>query len=259
MNSKNKFNLFMIFVIISIIIAVVSAYFGLNLPYLKNFISLNHNLAALIYTILFIILAALSFSISVVTSLGVLAFSTKELMVYAMIGVMGGAIIHYYIAKKLGRDYVRNYLEQKHGKIEKFDEIVEKNTFKTIVVLSAIYFVPPTIPNLLGGIIKINFRRFCIATFLGNLPNTVLTIFLVSGFLTSNTVEIYICIAGLVATSLIALYFYTGEIKNILRIGFPWAFTKTGREKMIEKVENKAIKVEKEAVKGVKTFEKSLE
>jgi uncharacterized membrane protein YdjX (TVP38/TMEM64 family) len=226
MNSKNKFIWFIFFIIISIFVAVFSGYFGLNPGSIKIFVSLNHTLAAFLYTLLFTVLASFSFSVSVMTSLGTLLFSWYEVVIYSMIGIIGSSIIHFYISRKFGRNYVRNYLEKKGGKIEKFDEIVEKNTFKTTFILSAIFFVPPMIPNLLGGIININIKKYFIATFLGNLPNTFFTVYLINGLLYSNILQISISIIGLIATTLIALYFYNGEIVDILKLSFPWIFKK---------------------------------
>jgi len=224
MNSKERFALFLVFVVISLFVAIFSGYFGLNFSSIGSFVSINHNLAILIYNILFITLTSFSFSVSVMTGVGVLFFSWQEVLVYAMIGIMGSSIIDFYIARKLGRSYVRNYIEQRGGKLEKFDEIVEKDTFKTILILSAIFFVPPTIPNFLGGIIKINLKNYCISTFLGNFPNTFFTVYLIKGLLSSNLLQIYFSIAGLIAVTLIALYFYKGEIRHILILSFPWIF-----------------------------------
>ena len=157
MNSKKKFFLFVFFIVISISVAIFSGYIGISISNLESFVYKNHIYAIFIYNLLFITLTTFSFSVSAMTGLGALFFSWPELFVYSMIGIMGSSIIHYNIARKLGRDYVRNYIEKKGGKLKKFDKILEENTFKTIIILSAIVFVPPTIPNFLGGIIKIKF------------------------------------------------------------------------------------------------------
>jgi len=221
MNSKKKFVLFIAFLVVSLFFAIFSAYFGLNPSSIETFVSVNHVLSAFVYNLLFIGLTSFSFSVSVMTSFGTLLFPWYEVVIYAMIGIMGSSIIDFYISRKLGRSYIKNYLEKRGGKIEKFEEIVEKNTFKTTLILSAIFFVPPTIPNFLGGVININLKGYSIATFLGNLPNTFFTVYLINGLLYSNTFQIYASIIGLVMTTLIALYFYNGEIRNILRLSFP--------------------------------------
>jgi uncharacterized membrane protein YdjX (TVP38/TMEM64 family) len=138
---------------------------------------------------------------------------------------MCSAVIHFYISRKLGKDYLKDYLE-KHGGIEMFDKIVERNTFKTVLILSAVFFVPPMIPNLLGGVMNINLKKYFIATFLGNFPNTFFTVYLINGMLYSNILQISFSIIGLVATTVIALYFYNGEIIDILRLSFPKIFNK---------------------------------
>jgi uncharacterized membrane protein YdjX (TVP38/TMEM64 family) len=224
MASKKRATLFAGFVLISIIVAIFSGYFGLSLGSVNKFVSTNFLVSAIIYNLLFIVLASFSFSISVMTSLGVLVFSVYWVIIFSMIAVIASSIIDFYIARKLGKDYVRDYLEKRGGKLEKFDEILEKNTFKTILILSAIAVVPPAVPNFLGGVMKINLRNYSIATFFGNLPNTVFTAYLIHGFLYSNSVQIYVSIAGLVAATLIALYFYKGETTSILKLSFPWVF-----------------------------------
>ena len=226
MNSKKKFALFIAFLVVCVFIAIFSAYFGLNPSYIESFITINHVLAAIIYNDLFILLASFSFSVSVMTSLGALLFPWYEVVAYATIGIMIAAMVHFYISRKLGREYVRNYLEKRGGKLEKFDEIVEKNTFKTILILSAVFFVPPTIPNMLGGVIKISSKKYFVATFLGNFPNTFFTVYLIHGLSQSNNLQVYGSIGGLVLTTLIGLYFYKGEIRDVLKLSFPWAFGK---------------------------------
>ena len=226
MKRQNKIILFFIFLVISLFVSIFSGYFGLNQSAIESFVTLNHTLGASIYLSLFIILATFSFSVSIMTSVGAIFFTIQEMILYAMLGVMCSSIIHFFISKKLGRDYVRSYIKKRGGALEKFDKVLEKDTFKTTLILSAIFFVPPSIPNLLGGIMKINFKKFCLATFLGNLPNTVFTICLINGFLYSNLFYIYISIPALILTTLTALYFYKGEISHILRISFPWFFKK---------------------------------
>jgi len=226
MRSKEKFVLLMLFLIISLFVAIFSGYFGLNQTSIESFISINNSAAAFIYIFLFIGLTSLSFSVSAMTGFGVLFFSGFEIILYAMAGIMGSSIIHFYISRKLGKNYVRNYLERNGGKLERFDEIIEKDTFKTTIILSAIFFVPPTIPNFLGGVMKINLKKYAIATFLGNLPNTVFTVYLIKGILYPSLFFVYASITGLVIVTLISLYFYRGEVKGILKTSFPWIFVR---------------------------------
>ena len=229
MNNKKKFLLFVLFILVSLVVAVLSSYLGLDQETIQGFVALNKTFASLIYTVLFIVLASFSFSVSVMTSVGTLFFSGPEAVAYAIIGIMGSAMVHFYIARRLGRDYVRETIRKRGGVLEKFDEIVEKNTFKTILILSAVFFVPPTVVNLLGGVVKINTRKYALATLFGNFPNTLFTVYLMKGLLYTDALLIGVSLAGLILTTLIALYFYTGELKHILRLSFPWAFKKSGK------------------------------
>ncbi len=221
MNSKSKFYLFLSFILISIIIAIVSGYLGTTSSAIETFISTNHPLAAFIYNVLFIALTSFSFSISIMIGAGILFFSKFEIVVYAMIGIMGSSIIDFYISRKLGRDYLKNYIKKRGGNLEKLENVFEKDTFRTILILSAVFFVPPAIPNFLGGIMKINLKKYSIATFLGNLPTTIFTVYLLAGIFFSNQAYIYISIAGIALTALISLYFYKGQIKDLLVLSLP--------------------------------------
>ncbi len=223
-SSKKKFLLFLIFVVVSVVVCILSGYFGLNSSSIDLFVSLNSFFAGFLYSLVFIVLASFSFSVSVMTGLGALIFPLPELVVYAMVGILGSSVVDFYIARKLGRDYVQKYLKRRGDSLEKFDEVVEKSPFKTIFILSTIFFVPPTVPNFLGGIMKINLRDYSFATFLGNLPNTFFTVYLINGIIYSNYFQIYFSIVCLVVVTAVALFFYRGEIGEILRISFPRIF-----------------------------------
>jgi len=224
MGAKKKFYIFLSFVLISLLTAVLSGYFGINLSLVENFISINHYLAIFLYTILFTLLTTFAFSSNALIGMSALFFSSYEAIFYSMIGIMASSIIDFYISRKLGRNYVRNYLEKHGGALEKFDEILEKDTFKTLLILSIIFFVPRIIPNLLGGIVKINLKKYALATFLGNLPTVICIVYLINGISYSNYLQIYASVAGLVLVSLVAIYFYKGEMNHILRLSFPWMF-----------------------------------
>lgn len=226
MNSKKKFFLFVVFLILSVIMASFSGYSGLNFFGVINFFSTNHIFSVFAYNLFFIISASFSFSVSILTSSGAFLFSWYEVLIYAMIGIVASSIIDFYISRKLGRNYIRNYIRKRGGKIEKFDEVLGKDSFKSILILSTIFFVPPTIPNFLGGIMSIDLKKYFVATFLGNLPNTFFTILLINGFIYSNLLLISLSTVGLILTTLTAIYFYNGEIKELFLLSLPRIFFK---------------------------------
>jgi len=226
MNNKNKFYILALLVIFSALVSVFSGYFSPQISFLEPIFSISPSLTALIYVLVFIALTTFSFSVTAMTASGVLFFTGPEVVFYSLIGIMGSSIIDFYIAKKLGRNYVRKKLGRKKGKLAKFGNVVEKNTFKTIFILSTIFFVPPTIPNFLGGVIDIKFREYVLATFLGNAPNTVFTVYLILGLIHSSPIQIFLSALGLIVISTTALYFYKGEIGSLLKMSFPWFYRK---------------------------------
>lgn len=226
MNNKDKYYLFVLLVIFSGLVAVFSGYYSPKIPLLEPIFTISPSLTALIYVLVFIALTTFSFSVTAMTASGILFFTGPEVVFYSLIGIMGSSIIDFYIAKKLGRTYIRRRISRGRGKLIKLDKIVEKNTFKTIFILSTVFFVPPTIPNFLGGVINIKFRDYVLATFFGNMPNTILTVYLILGLIHSNPFQIYLSVLGLVAVSTTALYFYKGEVGSLLRLSFPWFYRK---------------------------------
>jgi uncharacterized membrane protein YdjX (TVP38/TMEM64 family) len=223
-NSKKKFYIFLVFVLVSIIVFISSGFLGFNENTIQSFLSMSHTVSALTFTLLFIALTTFSFSVSAMTSLGALLFPWQEVIIYSMIGILGSSIIDFYISRKLGRNYIQNYLDKRGGKIEKFDDILEKNPAKSVFILSTIFFVPPTIPNFLGGITNLKLKKYIFVTFLGNLPNTFLTVYLIDGILKSNPSQVYFSTIALVIVTTLALYFYSGEIREIVKLSIPRAF-----------------------------------
>lgn len=225
----------MAFILFCLGVAVLSGYTGFNLPSLEKIVSANYILSLFIYLLLFIALVSLSFSVAAMVLAGIIFFPVPVVIVCTLIGIMSGAIVHYFVAQKLGKEYIRNYIERRGGKLEKFDDILEKDNFKTILILSAAFIVPPIIPNLLGGVMKINFKNYAIATFMGNFPNAIFMVYFAKGVLSSNSMMAYISMAGVALVTVIALYFYKGEIKGIMRLSFPWAFKKPELVKITNK------------------------
>ncbi|MBU0957821.1 MAG: VTT domain-containing protein [Nanoarchaeota archaeon] len=224
MNKKTKFGIFVAFLLVSIFIAFFPDYLFNLLESVLNYYSYSHFFGALIFILIFIGLTTFAFSVSLLVVAGAFFFGFWEILIYAMIGIIGSSSIVFYISKRLGRDYARDYFKKRGTLLCDIDGIIEKNTFRTITVLSTVFFVPPMIPNLLGGIIKISYKKYLLATFIGNLPTTFFTVLIVVGAVMLDEVYVISGIIGVVMVSLIALYFYKGEIQCLLRLSFPWAF-----------------------------------
>ncbi|MBU2615900.1 MAG: VTT domain-containing protein, partial [Nanoarchaeota archaeon] len=131
MNSKTKFTLLLFLIILSLSTAAFSGYFGFNTNALIKIVALNPILSAIIYNLIFIGATSFSFSVGVMSGFGILMFSWPMVFVYSMVGIMGSSIIDFYISRKLGKNYVRRYLNKHGGRIEEFEDVLEKNTFKT--------------------------------------------------------------------------------------------------------------------------------
>lgn len=201
-----------------------SSNIGGAIQFLLGYYSLSHFFIALAFVLIFIALTTFGFSVTVMVIVGTLFFGFLEIVVYAMLGILGSSTIVFFISRHLGREHSRKFFKNRGNYFCDVNDVVEKDTFKTITVLSTIFFVPPMIPNILGGVIKIGFWEYLLATFLGNLPTTFFSVLTVYGTMNLNSEYVTSGIIGLVMTTLIALFYYRGELKCLLRLSFPWAF-----------------------------------
>jgi hypothetical protein len=58
MNNKRKFALFVGFLVISLIVAILSGIFGFNLSSLEKLVSANYAISVIVYLLLFVVLIA---------------------------------------------------------------------------------------------------------------------------------------------------------------------------------------------------------
>lgn len=78
----------------------------------------------------------------------------------------GGAFV---LGKFFGRRFVK---EHEHGWVRKYDELLTKEGFFTILAMRLLFF-PFDVVNYLSGMSGITYRQFALATFLGIIPATV--------------------------------------------------------------------------------------
>jgi len=216
--NKIKFVIFVAFIGISLLILFFPEAFGLNKETIVNFVSEQAAWKVISYILIFIILTSFSFSVTIMTLAAVLFFPINHSILYSMIGILGSSLIVYYFSMFFGGDFVETYTNLKKGKLLKFKELVKGNKTKTIFLLSTIFFVPPMIPNSLGGLIKIRVDKYIFATIIGNLPNTIATVYLAHGLVFSNFNEIVLSLVALILISVVFIVIFRVHIKALLKL-----------------------------------------
>lgn len=94
--------------------------------------------------------------------------------VYLMAAAMIGTSATFFISRIFGRDLVSRALK---GKFKDLDEKLGKNGFMTVLFFRVVPLVPYEVLNYAGGLSKIKFRDYFMATFLGLIPGVVVAAF----------------------------------------------------------------------------------
>lgn len=142
---------------------------------LRDYIQSFGKLAALVYIIAY----ALN-TISIVPPIAALsltagfAFGTIFGALYLMIGAMIGITATFLISRYFGRNLIEKMLK---GKFMELDEKLAKNGFMTILFFRVIPLVPYEALNYAGGLSRIKFKDYFLATFLGLIPGVVVAAF----------------------------------------------------------------------------------
>jgi uncharacterized membrane protein YdjX (TVP38/TMEM64 family) len=78
-------------------------------------------------------------------------------------GIMAGAAMSYFTARKLGRDSICSLIG---NRLARYDDLIEQNGFRAVLFLR-LMFVPFGPLNYAAGLTKVKFRDFFLATAVG--------------------------------------------------------------------------------------------
>jgi uncharacterized membrane protein YdjX (TVP38/TMEM64 family) len=87
------------------------------------------------------------------------------------------AAISFLLARKLGREYVEKKYVNNIKKLKEYDAHLKKRGFFTVLILRLITIIPYELINIAGGLSRIKFLDFILATVIGIIPGTLIAIF----------------------------------------------------------------------------------
>lgn len=115
---------------------------------------------------------------------------------------LAGANISAAFAFALGRFFGRRFVkEHEHGWVRKYDELLTKEGFFTILAMRLLFF-PFDVVNYLSGMSGITYRQFALATFLGIIPATVTVTVLGGAF---DNPRAYVVFGGLMIATILSV------------------------------------------------------
>jgi len=114
--------------------------------------------------------AVLVIPVGVMSLAGGLAFGKWLGTVYILIGATLGASLSFLIARYFGRKFIESFEWLHKGKIKSFDESIEKNGFRMMLFMRLIPLFQYDAVNFGGGLSKMKFKDFFLASLIGMAP-----------------------------------------------------------------------------------------
>ena len=142
---------------------------------LADFVQATGFWAPLVFMLLYAVGICLFLPGTLLTGLGAAVFGAYWGFVYVWLGAMLGSSIAFLIGRTLGREFAAGLIG---GKLQKYDDAIERNGFATVLYLRLIYF-PFTPMNFGMGLTKARFRDYFWGTGLGIIVGTFIFTFFI--------------------------------------------------------------------------------
>jgi len=204
---------FIIFSVLTVVTIALGFYFGgesMKPEAIKLWVGNHGILAPLVYMIIFTIAAATLIPGTPVAIAGGALFGWLMGSVYTIIGAVIAASITFLVARHLGESFVSRFIKEKEWKrVESYREIVENNSFSSVVIFRLIPLIPFTVFSMVLGLTRIRFSKFFLGTLLGIIPGTFAYVYFGESIFQLDAVKTTISVVILLALSSLA-YFTKG-------------------------------------------------
>jgi len=145
----------------------------------KNISNQNYCYSIIIFLTIFLIRPFIFLPSSILLLAAGFIFGKFFGAILAGVGEIFSAIISFFIARKLGRNFISNH---ENNFFRRLDYAASKRGFFTIFVLRQIMFIPFDLVNFAAGLSGISFRDYFLATSVGVFPPIFAITFLGDSF-----------------------------------------------------------------------------
>lgn len=191
MNKHQVLKWLAVAVAVALLIWLSRSVFQVDAEDLRNWILSFGFWAPVIYIIVYTIRPLVFFPASVLSIAGGLAFGAWMGTVYTIIGATLGAMLSFYVAKTLGKSFVKKEWTGNAGKIQ---AQMEENGFLYVLLFRFIPVINFDLISYMAAIAKVRFTSFALATFIGIIPGTFAYNFLGSSFVSGNPKTIFFAV-----------------------------------------------------------------
>jgi uncharacterized membrane protein YdjX (TVP38/TMEM64 family) len=140
--------------------------------------------------------------------IGALLFNWYSAFFYTFIGSTLFTSLMFFLTRTLAKDYIL-LLSKKYKNLKKYEIREEKNYFNDILMLRMFYLIPSEFVSIISGLSNVKFKKYFLATMLGNIPMIFFTTIFIRAQLAKNFGHLVFAIIGLVSLLIIpVIYFY---------------------------------------------------
>jgi len=137
---------------------------------------LNSPYGPLLYILIYALRPLIFFSAIALSVAGGAVFGVGSLfnlglaVIYTVIGSLSSATLAYFIGRFFGQGLFKEGVG--NGPVQRYADRMRHNSFETVLIMRFI-FLPYDLVNYLAGILRIDWKSFMLATFLGCVPGTI--------------------------------------------------------------------------------------
>ncbi|AIY05441.1 hypothetical protein Plano_1476 [Planococcus sp. PAMC 21323] len=205
MNKKKSLQLakwIAIAALIGIVIWLSRSVFQVDANDLRNWILSFGFWSPVLYILIYTVRPLIFFPASVLSIAGGLAFGAWLGTLYTIIGATLGAMLSFYVAKTLGKSFVRKSWTGNVGKIQ---SQMEQNGFFYVLLFRFIPVINFDLISYVAAFAKVRFSSFALATFIGIIPGTFAYNFLGSSFVSGNPKIIVLAVVVFVILTVVPI------------------------------------------------------
>lgn len=118
------------------------------------------------------VLQPLHISVHVFLLSASLVWPPVEAILYGWLGTLGAGLTSFAFGRFMARDWVEKNIPDK---FRKYQDRLERNTFKTVLILRLIFFTTPMLQFFYGAV-RLRFWPWFAATAIGNLPTVIVVV-----------------------------------------------------------------------------------
>ena len=105
-----------------------------------------------------------------ITLAGVIAFGPWLGFLYALAGIVGSALVTYYLGRKMKRDTVRRLAGQK---LDRMVEVLKKHGLIAMTLLRLVPVAPFAVEGIVAGAVRLRLWHLTVGTAIGMIPGTL--------------------------------------------------------------------------------------